>query len=447
MFNWMRIVATVCILGLVLMVVTTPYSLNIKNVMAQENSITKGKNISFFGNEKVEQSLQHLVKNNKDEALETIQQSLESEKLNISTIDVEKSSKVKKGDMVDGLAYPIKSVRKNKTIQNYLQQMIHDGEKVYLYGENVTFNEYKKLLGLTDITVEVLGENGKSMEISLLEDEANKEKGGLKDNPNSLAKENEDEKQVIGYSLDNNAVNKIFTATINNDSKNGKLKLRNEDYIQAILDDQLQTMEIEKNYQPDNETALRFLQKNTASAGRTLRKDSYDHVAYAKYNYTTYGKVYTDWKLYQQTSESVSGYDYFTVKEYMQPYSYNGSYIDDVKVDHDIPYDSDEIGEWGPDDSGGPTYSVGLSYPFSISYTFSMGADPYVNEQGSQYYDYARWTMSSYGSGERFIPSTGWKSSGTYASMDIRDYVDFHVPGSQGSTARAYQKIDVNYNY
>lgn len=424
----------------------TPYSFDI-GALAKDQSPNPEKNVSFFGNSNIEKSFSDLKNNKKDEALASIQRSLDEKSLKVSLKNVEKSTKAENLDQVDGLAYPIKVVRNNKNLQEELQQAMKDGEKIYLYGESVTFDEYKELLGLDDVTIEVDGKDGKAMKVTMLEEKAKEEKGKLKNNPNSLAEESEDAKQVIGYTTEENVVNKLFTATINSMGKNGKLKLKNEDYIQAILDDQVRTSEIEKrNSQSDDKTAFGFT-KNSASASLILRKDSYDHIAYAKYNYNTYGKVYTDWKLYQQTNESVSNYDYFTVKEYMQPYTYNGSFIDYVKVDHDIPYDSDHIGEWGPNDSSGPTYSVGLGYPFSISYSFSMSSDPYVNEIGSQYYDYGRWTMSSMGSGERFVPSTGWKSYGTMASMDIRDYVDFHVPASGGVTTRAYQKIDVNYDY
>ncbi|WP_047983539.1 hypothetical protein [Ornithinibacillus californiensis] len=446
MLKWKRFLTVLSVVGLVAVMLLAPYSINTKNVMAQVDSPNSGKSVMFFANDEASTAFQNLLAN-KDEALVPIQQTLKNGNLNVSTLALTEAKQISNLEKVDGLAFPINEVRSNDSLQKSLQQMLKNGEKIYLYGENVTFNEYKTLLGLSDVTVDVLGDSGESMQFSFLEDSVNNEKGKLKENPHSLAEKNEDAKQVIGYSLDNTAVNKVFSATINSEGPNGNLKLRLEDYLQVILDDQIRTAEIEESYQSDKNASMGLFQENAALAGLTLRKDSYDHIAYAKYNYTTFGKVYTDWKLYQQTSESVSGYDYFVVKEYMQPYTYNGSFIEDVKVDHDIPYDSDEIGEWGPSDSGGPTYSVSLSWPFSISYSFSMSSGPNVNEIGSQYYDYARWTMSTYSSGERFIPSTGWKSSGTYASMDIRDYVYFHVPGSQGSTTRAYQKIDVNYDY
>lgn len=79
-----------------------------------------------------------------------------------------------------------------------------------------------------------------------------------------------------------------------------------------------------------------------------------------------------------------------------------------------------------------------------------MGNSPHVDSIGSHDYDYGRWLVTSTGfdlnglHGELFKPHSHWKSYGTYAVMDIREYGYFT---RSGITASSYVNVRVHHDY
>ncbi|WP_018132343.1 hypothetical protein [Effusibacillus pohliae] len=162
------------------------------------------------------------------------------------------------------------------------------------------------------------------------------------------------------------------------------------------------------------------------------------------------GKTFTDWVLEQNKDETVADYDFFLIKDYTTIQGYNGWYGKKLKTDHDIPWDTDYILEWGPKDSSTSPYQVTFGYPFNVQLQFSMSSNPIVDEMGSQPYDYGRWEVYKnfgYINGDQFQPATTWKSYGTWADMDIREFGNFQRSDSAYGPADSSIKIDVSHDY
>jgi hypothetical protein len=426
-------------------IVWSPYSLNVKGANASTaGTKAEERKLDFYSAEDITPVIKSMKNDNKDDSIIKEKQFLNEGKIKVEWKQANKENKVTNQESTD-IAYSVNEVKKSPELQKALHDALIDGKKVYLYG-GLTFDEYRQLLNIDEITIDASKENSKPMKVHFGNE---KQKGPKKENPHSLAWKDEDVHDIIGYTI-KDVPQKLFVSDINVSSKNGTLPPTTKHYIQEILNSLVITVESTAEEEPGI-TSFNFLRKNAAKADSKIVKSNGTFSASAYYNSLLLGRIYTDWYLKQSYDESDGTYDYFTVEDYTQIQGYNGGYPYYLKVDHDIPYDSDHIYDWDPDDDSDNPYNISIGFPWSISFSFNLGGEPTVNEIGSLNYDYGRWEIKngiggSLKNGDRFKPATSWKSYGTYASMDIRHWCNFtEVSGNM--TAQAYHKLDVDYDY
>ena len=369
-------------------------------------------------------------------------------------VTVKKSDSVTSLEGYEDIVVHKDKIKKDKKLQKELQGKIKSGSKVYLVG-GASVNDFKNLLNLDKIEVKDKEKN-KSARFDWDEAKMAKEKGPLKVNPNSAAEEGEFIYDVVGYTLDENEQNQLMISDISAYDENGNKVAPTDDiYMQEILGSTAETVDVaEQQYtaaQQAQKKILGFLTPNNAKASMTGVKSSSSRIyGNAYYIGSKVGHTVTDWYL-SKASDSESAYDYFMIEDKTSVYQ-DSSIWEPTKLwaDHDIPYDSDFIKDWDPDSDSSSPYSIGFSAPFSVSWGFEMDGNPIVSNIGSQEYDYGRWevTETNWGlsglSGERFEPSTTWKSAGTLAVMDIREKGTFK---RSGLTATSSISVRVSYDY
>ncbi|MDR7003095.1 hypothetical protein [Neobacillus niacini] len=369
-------------------------------------------------------------------------------------VTVKKDDSIPSLDGYEDVVVHVDKLKKDIKLQKELQGKIKSGTKVYLVG-GASVNDFKNLLKLDKIEVKDKEKN-KTARYDWDEEKMAKEKGPLKVNPNSAAEEGEFNYDVIGYTLDENENNQLMISNISAFDENGKkVKPTDELYVQEVLGSTAETVDVEEQEyaaaQKAKQKVLGFLTTSKVEAGMTGVKSSPARIyGNAYYSGTKVGHTVTDWYL-SKASDSESAYDYFMVEDKTSVYQ-DSSIWEPTKLwaDHDIPYDSDYIKDWDPDDDGDSPYQIGFGLPYSMSWGFEMTGDPIVDNIGSQQYDYGRWevTETNWGlsglDGERFQPTTTWKSAGTWAVMDIREKGTFQ---RSGLTATSSISVRVSYDY
>ncbi|WP_299094231.1 hypothetical protein [uncultured Metabacillus sp.] len=452
-----KIFILVSIVAITIGIFISPYSIDFDlskskaNAISEVKELKSEKKLMFYGSDLSAEKLNDIKKNEKDDSLVQVKQKIKDNEIKATA---KKGSKevITSENLQEytDVAFDVKLVRKDLELQKHLHNLLQNGKKVYLYG-GLTFEEYKQLLNIEEMTAEASDPTSKSKKMIIAEFGSDKkEKGSKKEHKNSSIEEDEEIREVIGYTLDPNDANKVFVSDITVNTKLGKATPSEEHFLHEVLDGVYITTKKEKEQSESKETKVSgIFSKNSAYAGNITRKSSpYTYSSSAYSGSMLVGRVYTDWYLLQNTDESEYAWDYFVVKDRKQTYSYNGARTTYLYVDHDIPCDCDEIEDWSPwDDSGGASYGISIGWPWNISVSYGMASNPKIDQQGSTAYDYGRWvvTDADIGDGEIFYPHTGWKSSGTMATMDIRHKATFYANEYVGGGLN--QHIDVSYDY
>lgn len=429
--------------AIALSILASPYSINFK-VSEQETSaaqvIKSKKSLAFYGSDSSTQVLNKVEKNVTDGSLNKINQKIKNKQIKTNA---KKEKDILNDDVrsYTDVAYDVKKVRNNPKLQKRLQEILQSGKKVYLYG-GLTLEEYKKLLNIKEMTVDVT--DAKSDKQIIAQFGETEEKPRKK---NSHAEKDEDVREVIGYTLDSKDASKVFISDITIESPMGTVKPTEEHFVREVLSGVNATINKEEGNVQEEAEVGGILHTNKASAGNVTRKSSATLTASAYNGSYLLGRVYTDWTLMQDTDESEYKYDYFVVKDKSQLYSYNSARTNYLYVDHDIPGVEDQVADWAPVDDTASPYQISIGLPWSISTSFNMGSNPKVDSQGSIASDYGRWVVTDYniGDGEVFYPYTGWKSTGTYANMDIRKKAQFYANEYMGAGLNVHYNVTYDY--
>lgn len=449
-----KIITALSIATIALSIIVSPYSLNFdffdSKASASTEEVKSEKKLMFFGSDTAAKKLNDLKENGKDDSLVEVKQKIKDKKIKATAKQGKKEVILNENlqEFTD-VAFDVKLVRKDVELQKHLQDLLKSGKKVYLYG-GLTLVEYKELLNLDEMTAEATDPTSNSDKVIVAKfGEEQKKNPSKKDEfKNTPIEEDEEIREVIGYTLDPNDANKVFVADITVNTKSGKINPSEQQFIQEVLDGVNITTKKEKEQTQPKEVSS-IIKTNNAYAGNTTRKSSpYTYSSSAYYGSMLIGRVYTDWYLLQNLDESEYTWDYFVVKDRKQMYSYNNTKTVYLFVDHDIPAENGEIEDWSPwDDSGGQNYSISIGWPWNISVSLGMSSNPKIDQQGSMAYDYGRWVVTddNIGDGEIFYPHTGWKSPGTYANMDIRHRASFY--GNEYVGGGLSQHINVTYDY
>ncbi|RBP87895.1 hypothetical protein DFO70_11786 [Cytobacillus firmus] len=379
----------------------------------------------------------------KDETLKKVKAQLDR-----GALRAEKIGLSNKGEGQE-LAADVRTVREDKNLQKQLANRLKSGAKVYLYG-GVTIDEYKDLMEISEVSVKVKDEKAKDLNLTFGGEKEKAEKEGkkLKQNPYSLAAEDENSYDIVGYSIVEANENKFAVTNISVfDDAGNEIEPTEEYYIREILEISADTA-AKIEVQTFSLGSIFGLNRVHADS-EPVTSSPTRITATAYYNGVIAGRTYTDWVL-EKAGDSDSSFDYFLVNDKTTISGANGFVAKYLKSDHDIPYDSDYIIDWDPDDDTSSPYNLSFGVPFSAAWSFDMSNSPKVNNIGSQPYDYGRWEVTPGGlsssiNGVRFEPATTWKSAGTYASMDIREYGTFR--NAKNIAAYSSVKIDVNYDY
>ncbi|MGG3626296.1 hypothetical protein ABES25_22575 [Bacillus gobiensis] len=448
------VVMSIIISGLIIGVITSPYSLNfafkpVKEISkAQTVKSNTEKSITFVSNESSTNSnLNKITKEKNDKSLEKIRDHIKNGNLKVKKQALSEVNSNQVESNSETLAFNVNEVRKSQGLQNALQNALKNGDYVYLYGNNFKPSEFKKLAKLDEIKVpiSVSGKNGYAI-MGDTSVEGEKEKGKKKE-INSEIESGDDTSSIIGYSNDPNIPNQYSEISINSyDDKGNKRENDEEVYIQEILNQQAEI--VDDTQQNESSTTSSLLKKNSISAA-TAVQDKYGFVgaAYDRFN-NFVGRIDTDYTLYKADSDSSKTLDYFTLKPKTQITEGYGN-SDKLFTDIDIPYDGDHIEDWDPHGSTTSSYDVQFSYPWSVSWTGTFSDEVKIEDLSSRAYDYARWNVTDGDLNHQdFRPGGSWSSSGTYAVAGITARGFFSTTGSEhGEHLVAEKKITVKYDY
>lgn len=382
------------------------------------------KTLQFHSSD-AEDSIQYIKNDQKDKSLDEIRQNL-----NTNQIAVKPESVKVPETSTDELAYPISSIREDKSLRKSVQTALLNGSKIYLYGDNVTIKEFEELLNIK-------GEISPTKSIEEM-------KNTRLAKPKAYV-ESDQSFNVIGYTIKDEP-HQIYFATFISD-KEESFEKKAHMYLRAILDHEIKVTK-KLNKEKADTTAVVNCNKAHADTSPVSSHPDINTYYYADGTNILKGRFNTDWIL-SRTTETDPNYDYFSVRDNLEITPYNAAILYWAKVDHDIPYDSDNIYQWAPKDTSGSTIQVSL--PWGIAYSFNPNGNIVVDEMGSQSLDYGRWVLEGrwwigfLPNPTRFEPTTEWLSYGSYAVMDIRHWAKFH--DSYYYYDNGYQYIRVSYDY
>ncbi|MHC9161595.1 hypothetical protein [Exiguobacterium profundum] len=426
--------------------VLSPYSIKTNFTSAEESVVEKPlKKISFVTSNGKSEDMIEKIKVKKDETLVGLKKNIDRKAITVESLDYKTKSKKEITYLDDStdIAVNIKDVKNDKQLQQYLQQSIQYGKKVFIYG-GLTSKEYKKILKLDELKVK--DKNGKGSFNFGETHVANDEKGALSED---VINSNE-ETSVIGYTLDENEDVQYFEINITSYDENGQLRENDEEvYIQEILSHESEMADAIKSEEL-SDVKVSFLQKNSAAAANIEVMDKYGFVTsvYDSRNYLI-GRLDTDFRLLKESKDTSSTYDYFTLQPITQINHYNGALSKRLYQNIAMRYDADELKNWTPKgDTSGSDFSLGMSFPFSISFSMSFKDAASIDDQSSLAYDYARWVVTD-GSlgGETFEGAAGWASIGTYSSSILTTEGTFYIGSSNQYPVKGSKVINVDYNY
>lgn len=348
------------------------------------------------------------------------------------------------------IATNLDDVRKDVDLQDYLHSVLIDRKRVYLFGDNFTSKEYKKLVHLDTLKVAV-DVDAKQGYFVFGEDaeKGQAEKGKLK--PSKEVTGTDEQTNIVGFSLNNNDIDQYTDISVSSVDETGKPRKNDKEvYIQEILNNQAEIIQKEeKQLAKKNDTALITMSK--AMASNTLVQDKYNfYGTLYDPNNALLGRIDIDTLLYMQTrsGDGSSTYDYFTLKPAAQLTNYNDGHARKLYTNLDIPYDTDEIQSWSPQgDSSRVSWNVTLSWQYTLGYTITLSDTASLDDQGSLYYDYARWILTDDSlNGDVWRPAAGWASSGTYAWADFTGKGTFWFGTSDQYPADASKTVPIRYD-
>jgi hypothetical protein len=438
---------------------------NQQDVKATDSNEIYQKNareIIFYGEkEKGEKALHAIINESQDEALLGVQKGLKKEKVKLKFKTINESQNINLQEKVDTITLPYSVVVSNSKVQEEAKKALNAGIKVYLYDEKgITIKDYKQGLVIEEFVTKNKDENGREYSLYLTDEDADAEgnkKGKIKEG--NVGNTNEEKYQLIGYTSDHDqqAQFSLLGYTTGENDKVAEISLN--EIISGIISQEVASFNANngiKKWTEEDEAAKELdkanalLDINKASAASTYVTSDTMVCKYIKpENMMTFGRVCTDFHLFQDFNEISTQYDRFSVKEWSEIWYYNSAYSTKFYTKHDIPYSTDELEGSGPKDTS-RNWSISVSYPWSISYTIENADALTVNQTQSLTYDYASWTVTDGWGGRMedgvdFNPGTAWLSTGSFASMDIDNKAYFSHPW--GPTASGGVHLDVNYDY
>ncbi|KGG80872.1 hypothetical protein Y919_03765 [Caloranaerobacter azorensis H53214] len=305
----------------------------------------------------------------------------------------------------------------DERIKIMLRKAYEQNKKIYLYGE-LTLKDYSEVMGLWRF--------GKYVDIY-----------------SSGSKKIKNNKKVFmffGNKFEQNEIQNVV-ALSKNEAMSGLIASIDKDklgsynknlFLKAILDDVM----------PNSKVSV---------LSNTVRKSEFNFKTYNTYG----GYVVMDYTLYQETDETDSTYDYFSIRtNLMLEGEGKGIAID---VEHNLPFSSDELLEYGPEsteDKSQIEVSVGYGDggpSGSLSYIINMSSKPNINTTASLTDDRVSWRckktlFGGFIDGQRFSPASTWASTESYAAIDIKFRGLFTKPGG-GSVYTSWKTVNVRFNY
>jgi hypothetical protein len=422
-------------------VLFSPYTLGLNN---HQVSAKDSKNDLLF-----------ITKDNLDKQEKHLKSKQEKNELGISFAEKHVDLKVQKKidssseeiENYDEIAFPVEDVRNDKKLQKDLKKLMKNGTKVYLYG-GLTLEEYTRLLDIEKLTT---SKKGKKYVISDPDpDTDDLQDKGIKDQPKKprdIGEQDDGLYEVVGYSLQEDAINKVVISNITSYNENKEVAPTTDEMFLEIVDAANLTGEIQVEEQQAEKLAhFGVFKQNKALAERKTRKSAPDWIyGSAYYNGMRVGYTYTDWVIQQELSESDSTYDYFNIFDTTTFRTDSGWEGYKWTVDHDLPhYTVDRLSDFSPKDDWFSPYTVSIGSPWNIGYSFSMSGGPDIDEASNRELGYARWYITGDLYNHTFEPAMAWKSTGTLAEMDIRHWGYF---SKRTLRASSFIKINVKYDY
>ncbi len=262
--------------------------------------------------------------------------------------------------------------------------------RIYIYGE-FTISDFKKILNISQFGAEVsvYDKDGPTDQTAFL---------GFSEEQEQTCIEN-----LISYSK--SGLQKNMIATV----RQGENVV--EEYISIILED----------YDGSAIMPMAMIVKSGFNYRSYLTSSAYANM---------------DFLLYRDYDEEDPNYDYFAIKTNICT---TGQLTARIQAEHRLPYDSDELIDYGPGDiTRASSVSVGLDLGSgygggSLSYSFDVGGGPTIN---ASYYagdDYCTWDISRYWwfggdlVNELFCLGSSWASTGTYAATNVKFRAEFDV--------------------
>ncbi|HUC91149.1 MAG TPA: hypothetical protein VMS09_03855 [Paenibacillus sp.] len=250
---------------------------------------------------------------------------------------------------------------------------------------------------------------------------------------------------IIGLSLSEKHKLRLYAQNLSVRNIDGvKTDPTTRHYLQAILRHEAKSLKLEKE-----ESKKLFDLNNVSAASTVVSSNSADMVATGiDWLYET-GDITAQWQLLKSTDETDPTFDYFTLKDMALIQNYNGYVAEVYDSTHTLPFSSDNMFDADPGDSSGRNFSVSIGVPMSISYSYSISAEPVFDLTTSWSTDTNSWhiTDSNLASGDSYQLLSSWKSTGTYAGINVNHYVYWDKPwtiDAEGSVTQSYQ---VRYDY
>jgi hypothetical protein len=229
----------------------------------------------------------YIQNNQESEAYQAINYQIKHEKVKLIPLkDISPDNQLKFTD----IAVNIDQLANDPLLQKYLSSLLHEGKKVYLFGEKLTLQQYKEYVDLDDSSIEIL-------EKKLTTDEIKRRKEEKLEKPRLLVEPSIF--QVIGYSLDRGSDHDLFFANFAGEG----FKIESQMYLDAVISNMIH-------------------KKNSGDYGIQTSSPIYSGPDYVQNIYDPVGiKVgsnTTDYTLFRDFAEKDTKYDYFSIKDYSE---------------------------------------------------------------------------------------------------------------------------------
>ncbi|WP_214762897.1 hypothetical protein [Exiguobacterium sp. s146] len=424
-------------------ILLNPYSIKIEEKDKVEASKrTKQGNLFFLSNDVSSKKLEDMKTNiNQEKAMDSVGKAFKANKLETKLVKSLKD--ITKEDEFKSLAVNYKEVENDIKLRSYLNSELNKGKKIYLYG-GLSFKKYAELLGLDDMKVNV-GSEDHPFYINFIEDETavDSEKGDkIKDDEYEEKLED-----IIGYTLKEEPLRLWGGYITNEDEKGNGIKISDDLYLREILKQESNRIEMLEEDLSENSAFLDIFSKNTASASSSLVFRGATKTTTGYYLSNDSGTLTSFYQLYKSTSERDTTYDIFTVKNTVQVKANSGWRATILNMKNSLPYTSDKLDEFKPQNASASPYSVTFGYPINLNFTFDISTNPTIKATSSFTNGWANWNVTDYNmsSSNYYSPSMVWSSTGTLASADL-DYKATFRSGIDVTSTTSHH-WDVSYNY